>query len=376
MRTTDLKRISKQISKRQGAFAILFAILLPLILVFLGFSIDFANMQRSRNELRVIADLAAKAASDTLARTDGDTAEARRIAKQVAASNFVAGKPLTLSDDEIEFGRSELDPDTGVWTFNKGATPANSVMVLAARDSQSVDGPIPLMFGQFYGVSGFESSQMATAGFQDTDVMLVLDRSGSMKRDIEYTGTPTQQELNDILPPPGSRWLALDHAVDLFLNQLESSNSTERVGLVTFAHHDGANPAATLDAPLGEDTQRVRDAIQNLTSSVWRGRTDIEAGLQEARRHLSRNSAEIQKRVIIVLTDGKYNEGFNPAIEALRCGDEGIVVHTITFSNEANETDMIETAAAGRGGHYHAPDEAQLRDIFTRLAASLSVLQE
>ena len=363
------------ISKRKGAFAVLFAILLPVIIVFLGFSIDFANMQRTRNELRVVADLASKAASDTLARTDGDLEAARQTAKQVGLNNFVAGQALTLSDDEIVFGRSTLDNSTGAWTFNEGGSPANAVRILAARDTEAVDGPVPLMFGRFYGVPHFETSQQATAGFQDTDIVLVLDRSRSMKRDVDAS-VPAPPDIQNITPPPGSRWLALEQAVNIFLDELDGTNSTERVGLVTFSSQKGAIPASTLDSVLSEDTQPVRDALQNLTNSVWSGRTDIEAGIKEARVHIQRESHDIRKRVVIVLTDGKYNEGFNPAIEALKCGDDGMIVHTITFSSEANKADMIETAAAGRGEHYHAPDDVLLRDIFKRLAASLSVLQE
>jgi len=81
---------------RKGAFVVLFAILLPIIIIFLGFSIDFANMQRSRNELRVIADLAAKAASDTLSRTDGDQAAARETAKRIAFANMVRNFVRTI----------------------------------------------------------------------------------------------------------------------------------------------------------------------------------------------------------------------------------------------------------------------------------------
>ncbi len=365
------------IFRRKGAFAVLFAVLLPVILIFLGFSIDFANMQRSRSELRVVADLAAKAASDALARTDGDVVEAAAVARQVAAANFVAGKPLTLSDNEIAFGRSTLDADTGIWTFSEGATPANAVRILAARDSQSPDGPIPLLFGRFYGVPNFQSSQQAVAGFQETDIVLVLDRSGSMKRDVQWTGTPTQDELNPLLPPPGSRWLALADSVNIFLDELDGTNSTERVGLVTFASRNGVNPtAATLDAELTTNTQSVRGAINGWTTSVWTGGTNIDAGLKQARQHLNDRSVDLRKRVIIVLTDGRFNAGDNPAVEAMRIGDEGTVVHTITFSSEANTADMVQTAAAGRGEHYHAPDEATLRDVFKRLAASLSVLQE
>lgn len=59
-----------------------------------------------RNEVRVVSDLAVKAAADTLARTGGDEVAALAAARFVASNNTVAGKNLTLGDDDVIFGRA------------------------------------------------------------------------------------------------------------------------------------------------------------------------------------------------------------------------------------------------------------------------------
>jgi len=82
-----------QSSVRKGAIVVLFALLLPVLIVILGFCIDYANMLRVRNEAQVVADLSAKAAADTLARSSPDenpVALARQAAKDVAATTLVA----------------------------------------------------------------------------------------------------------------------------------------------------------------------------------------------------------------------------------------------------------------------------------------------
>ena len=115
------------------------ALLLPVILVIAGFSVDLAHMQRVRTELRAVADLASKAAVGQLSRTQ-DLALARAEARQVGLDNRVEGIPLTLSDQDIVLGNSARQSN-GAWVFQPGATPPNAVEVTARRNNGSADGP-------------------------------------------------------------------------------------------------------------------------------------------------------------------------------------------------------------------------------------------
>ena len=77
--------------KRKGTLVVLFALVLPVLMVILGFTVDYANIQRVRNEIRAVADLAAKAAAAKLAATQ-DTDQAIAAAQAVASANFVNGQ--------------------------------------------------------------------------------------------------------------------------------------------------------------------------------------------------------------------------------------------------------------------------------------------
>ena len=66
---------------RRGAVIVLVAMLLPVLLVILGFSVDLAMMQLSRTELQVVSDLSAKAGAQELLRTQDDSI-ARQVAKK------------------------------------------------------------------------------------------------------------------------------------------------------------------------------------------------------------------------------------------------------------------------------------------------------
>ena len=369
---------------RQGAIIVLFAILLPILLVILGFAVDYAYMQKTRGEVRVIADLGAKAAADTLARTGGDVAAAIAAAKLVAQTNLVAGKSLTLTDDQIIFGRAAKGGD-GSYKVTPGQNPFNSVTVRAERTAASAEGPGKLFFGQLYGSPTFETIQEASSSFRDMEIILVLDRSGSMKYDIiDDLDGAEKAARNCQTPLPTSRWVALDEAVAVFLQELDASQVRERVGLVTFASDSTKSCSdiettvteSSLDSPLDRNLDLVRAQMNDRMNNIWFGGTNIRAGIQQAREHFASHGTNNVDQVIVCLTDGKHNQGEGPLGEAELCADEGITIHTITFSEGANEVDMLAVAEATGGSQAHAPDADTLEKIFKRLAGSFAILIE
>ena len=374
-------------SKRLGAIVVLFAILLPLLITIMGFTVDYAYMQRSRNEIRVVSDLAAKAAADTLARTNGDEQAALAAARTIAANNTVAGKNITLEDQDVVFGRTARQPD-GTYLHSPGLKPSNSVQVTARRDASTAEGPVSLFFGHFYNRPTFDVGQVTEAAFRDVEFMLVLDRSISMKFHIDGRGTTKEerQALGAEFPNDNSRWRALDSAITVFLEALKNTPVRERVGLVTFATDssrtiDGTTitvEKSTLDSPLSIELNEIRSNMDRLNNTIWFGGTNITAGLEEARLHYADAGLANVDKIIICLTDGIQNApGVDaPSVEATRCHDQGITVHTIAFGEGADLTEMMLTASNGGGNFFEAPDEDSLKDIFRRLAGSVAFISK
>jgi Flp pilus assembly protein TadG len=381
------KKRNLKTRNRRGAIIVLFAILLPILLVILlvilGFAVDYAYMQKTRNEARVIADLGAKAAADTLARTDGDVAAAIASAKLIASTNYVAGEHLTLTDDQISFGRATQAGD-GSYQIIDGQTPYNSVTVRAERTNGSADGPGRLFFGQLRGSPTFETIQQASSSFRDVEIMLVLDRSASMKYEITGILTDAQRlERRCQTPLPTSRWAALDEAVKTFLRELDASQVQEKVGLVTFASTltSSCKPGeeivileSSLDSPLNPDLNFVRSEMDRLGSEIWLGATNIRAGIREARIHFEANGTENVEKIIVCLTDGVHNVDEGPMVEAELCKAQGIKIHTITFSERADKEGMTAIADATGGSQSHADDAETLALIFKRLGGAFAIL--
>ncbi len=371
---------------REGAILPLVAIVLPVMLVLLGFSVDLAFMQNARMELRAATDAAARAAATKLSQTD-DIRLAREQAKLVARSNQVAGEPLKLRDTDIQIGRSEPNA-AGRWVFNPAGSPPNSVRVLGSRAASSIDGAIPLFFGVFIGQTHFEPEQTATASFLNVDICLVLDRSSSMKlnADSSESGLSISDPRLCVSPNATSRWTALDGAVRIFVQTLRTSNADEQVALVTYSSDlvslypwlcGASGSPSSLDSPLNTNLSLIENEMDRLKTSVWNGNTFIESGMRKGIAALTNpaRSRRFANKVMIVLTDGHENEGSAISVAPLAQSNE-IVVNTITFGDFADQATMSDVAQAGGGRHYHASDAAALERVFRELAAEVSQITE
>jgi len=147
-------------------------------LVTVAFSVDIAYMNLVKSELRTATDAAAKAAAETLARTQ-DVSAAIARGKEIALENKVANVGLQLKDSDLVFGRSQLG-NAGRFDFTPGANPKNSVRVNGQRTNGSLSGNVQLFFGRVFNVQSFQPEEFSTATFIQRDIVLVVDRSGSM----------------------------------------------------------------------------------------------------------------------------------------------------------------------------------------------------
>ncbi len=364
------------LNRRNGSVLILFLLLLPIVILLVGFTIDFAHVQRVRAELRRSTDLAAKASAAALSQ-NVDTAHATQVAKDVAELNLVHGQPLSLANDQIIFGSAVRNGD-GTASFVAGGMPTNAVRIIGKRTADSIDGPVPTWFGVLYNHPTFDQELVATAAFIDSDICLVLDRSSSMKL---ATSDPaplmggSDPRLCDI-PYADSRWVAMADAVDIFLATIDRSQVQEQVAVVTFASDSSECstfvPVTSVDQALTTDTSLITDALDQRSSEIWTGQTDIAAGIQQGQTVLL-NGRPTAFKYMILLTDGEYTEA-DPLPLAQIAASNDITIHTITFGVGANQSDMQAIAAAAGGQHFHATTAAELQSVFRELAANVTQL--
>ncbi len=334
---------NRQPSRRRGAMMVLIAVLMIGFLIAVAFSVDVARMHLSRTELRSATDAAAKAAAETLSRTQNlDLAIAR--GQEIALENYVAGAPLIMEPADFEFGRSEAN-GSGKFVFNTSGTPKNSVRVLGRRTQSSPSGAVQMMFGNIFGIQFFEPQLNATATYVERDVVLVIDRSGSMH---------------------GQKFDDLTSAIDVFVQTLLATPVQEQVGLASYSS------SATVDVQLTSDLDQLNQKMLTLHAN---GYTSISAGMEAGKQIIDDSrSAEYVERTMIVMTDGLHNTGPEPRDVASLLAAEDVKIHTITFGNDADQTRMSEIAGIGSGRHFHAVDGTQLQEIYREIALTLSTM--
>lgn len=330
--------------QRQGAMLPLIAVCLVILFCSVVMSIDIARIHVTRAELRTATDAAARAAAEALGRTQSID-DARNAALQVAQMNTVAGRPLTLRPDQVDFGSSVEQPD-GLIGFQLNASPTNTVRVTGTRTADSIDGPVGLLFAPIFGLTQFEPRQIATATRLDRDIALVLDVSGSMAEDNRFGG--------------------LVNALRLFLAELEDSPQRELVSLTVYSTTGRKKVALT------DDLDAIVDSFRTERPN---GFTAIGEGLQLGINSVKNDPAarRFAEKTVVCMTDGFHNRGISPDVVANRT--TGVTIHTVTLGPTTNEALMLRVAqSTPKGIHLHATDNAQLEAAFKEIARQLSVL--
>ena len=324
---------------------VMIGVVFVILFISAAFAIDIARMHVTRSELRTATDAAAKAAVEALGR-EQSVAAATDAALAIAQRNIVAGNGLDLRESDIVFGGAVSQPD-GSFDFDPDASFINSARVIGARTVDSPDGSVGLFFAPIFGVENFQPTQVATATRTDRDIALVLDVSGSMAN--------------------GGRFEGLQDGLDVFLQEIDSTSQREMVSLTVYStdsrkRHDLTN-----------NTNDIRDAFATEQPD---GFTAIGRGLQTGLDSILNdpNARPFALKSIVVMTDGRQNRGVYPPVIARRAADQNVTIHTITFSDGANQELMQEVAEIGSGLHLHADNNQQLVEAFQDIARQLQVL--
>lgn len=370
-----LKLNRPELPSRRGAITTLVAIMLPMLVILAAFAMNFAYMELSRTQAMIAADASARAGGRTFALT-GSLASAKINAQNAANRNLIAGQVLQLRDSDFITGVSTRPSSADRFNFVPSTNNPNSLKVVINRNSSGINGGIPHLFPNVFGESSFEISRTSISTRVDVDIAFVMDRSGSMAFAADEVSTPFSLPIN---APPGwffgqpapplSRWLDLDHAARAFLAELNSSPVNEHVALVTYGS------SATIDRSMTGSYGAIQSGLDHYTNAFPSGATNIGDGLNKGANALGGGRAFASK-VIVLMTDGRRTPGLgpNPVNVATNLARQGVIIFTVTFSDEAEQTEMRSVATAGMGKHFHAVDAASLTTVFETIARTIPTI--
>ena len=184
-----------------------------------------------------------------------------------------------------------------------------------------------------------------------TDVVLVLDRSGSMQG----------PEFTDLKNGARAFVDIMDEATDGALDGVIANGS--RVGVVSFADN------ATVNEPLTSNANVLKSDIAGLVAN---GGTNHEAAFQTAQAQLAGSQPANAKKMII-FTDGQTTVGGDPDNDAAAARAAGTEIFAIGLG-DIDINQLRDWATDPDSSHvFIAPTSAQLQAIFEAIGAAIVV---
>jgi hypothetical protein len=218
-------------SDERGAFMILFSLVLLVILGFAALGVEAGRWYLVRAELAKGVDAAALAATKNISNPYVDPLQ---LAQEFGVENFRAGYLGT--------------PGTGVGEvrFNAQFLQTNQVSVTGNVNAKAI-------LAKVFGFDVIPVSAMSVAEKKDVEIMMILDRSGSMA---------------------GTKFADLQKAANGFLDFYEDTQSSDRMGLISYSY------AVKVDSAMGNNfVGPMRAAIGSM---IPLGATNMEDAFDQA----------------------------------------------------------------------------------------------
>ena len=344
MGTTGTNNRSQDWRDEHGQTLVLVTISMMLLLTMVGMVLDVGMALENRRQLQNAVDAAALAGAQALP----DTAAAATQATLYFNLNApTMGAPLLT----IEF------------------PPGHSEQIRVEGSSE-----YRYAFLSLFGPSSTTVSASALAGAQSTDVMIALDRSGSMCADSHGLRLNCPNPL-----PYHEPMTAVKTAANGFVDLFEPGYA--HIGLVSFS------TTSTLDQPLTTDIgpgSALQTAVDDLYPS---GRTNIGDALKDAKTELMHGSGARSNalKVIVLLSDGVPNRcaagspctdwaaAHYARAQAQAARALGITIYTVGLGDDLDIALMQDIADIGNGLFIQAPTPAQLEETFQAVADDIKV---
>ena len=390
MTNSPIMKIAKLFRNKDGNFAILAALMLPVLFVSGSIAIDTTNALSMKFRLQNAADSAALATTSQLA--EGTITESQAIAY---ATNFFNGQ---VSGDANAYDGFSATPTV---TFTKSGTGSKTVwnVHVAVLGSQKTTGMANFIGRDTIDITINGVSESARDGSNPLSMMLVLDRSGSMDWSSGRTTSST-------VPKYCTRWEykyykgwvketyqcgtetvvvdvpkidVLKEAVADLTAHIEESDPTNeyaRMGAVAYNSETSNSDKQSISWKKSD----VTDFADGLNANGGTNSEDaMKWGYQqvtsatEINAHFSKNGSKAPSTFIVFMTDGENSTGSNywndyadkqTLYYCTQAKAKGVTIFSVAFQAPTRGKSLLSSCASGSGYYYDADSADELKKAF------------
>ena len=373
-----MSKISALFRNKDGNFAMMAAILVPVVFIAGSLAIDTTNALSMKTHLQNAADGAALATASQL--SAGTLTEAK--AKEYAAKFFQG----LASEDGKAYGGFSAVPTVTISSTGTGNKLVWQVQVAAVGSQEAT---------QFARLSGRDTLKVAISGTsksgQDAStpisMVLVLDRSGSMdwgsikSEETIYCGYFWKYPCGTQTVYSGTKKIVvLKQAVSNLVNYISEADPTNeyaRMGAV--AYND-----KTRDSDKFNITW-TKSGVSNFANSLSaeRGTNSADAmewaytkvnGPGEINEHFSKNKSKKPKKFIVFMTDGQndtgneWNDKAADASTLATCAAakaQDITIFSVAFTAPDHGKQLLKACASDIDKYYDAQSADDLLKAFS-----------
>ncbi|MBU2483844.1 MAG: TadE/TadG family protein [Alphaproteobacteria bacterium] len=381
MTTSPIMMIAKLLRDNDGNFAILAALMMPVVFIAGSLAIDTTSALSMKVRLQNAADSAALATTSQLA------AEKITEAEAVAyATSFFKGQ---IADDASAFDGFSAVPTASVSKTGTGSKTLWKVDI-SVVGSQKTSGLASFVGRDTIDVAIVGTSESARDGSNPLSMMLVLDRSGSM---AWASGRTTTETVSGWCWSYRSGWYwcettqevdvpkidVLKEAVADLTAHIEESDPTNeyaRMGAVAYNSETRNSDKRTITWTKSD----VTDFANGLhatggTNSEYAMKWGYEqvTGSTEVNAHFSKNGSKVPSTFIVFMTDGENSTGSSSQNDyadrqtlyyCTKAKEKGVTIFSVAFQAPQRGKNLLSSCASGSSFYYDADSADELKKAF------------
>jgi Flp pilus assembly protein TadG len=380
-----------------GNFALMTALILPMLVGVAGIAIDVSNMMMSKAEMQDATDAAALATATALAAGSTDTAGAPQFAQ-----DFVAGQmAVELKNDTAAV--SAIRANTSVTTSQTNSSSGNSYIV-------TVNSTYTMPMSGLTALMGWSKTPIRTSSTTSSStgqtgnalsMILALDESGSMGDNTDAAvQTCVLVLLNQCLlynTTYVTKIAALKQAAGSLFDTLDKADPKQvlvRTGAISY---NNGIVGQTKSPTMNWGTTAARKYVGNMPTKPTGG-TDATAAMTTADSAVKRSPngtdtetlAQAQKgnkssdRYIVLMTDGEmtgnsnvWNAALDKSVRDACDGakSDGIKIYTVAFMAPANGKSLLQYCASSSANYFEPNTMDNLVAAFKSIAQSATNAQ-